>query len=103
MGGRRDKLGRRWLSENSEELHRDGIDYFNLVVGGDAEGLHETGGDGRDPVGGLIRSPVGGPGKEALTCEGGMDQRFEVLPSKHLFGGDEIGRASCRERVCRYV
>src|SRR3546814_2702594 len=47
----------------------------------------------------------------AVAVAGGVDQRIELSLRNDLFGIDmrgapghaEIGRASCRERVCQYV
>src|SRR3546814_9410745 len=49
-------------------------------------------------------SPVGGPG-----CRVRLPQKQEAKMSDHALesspspGRDQIGRASCRERVCQYV
>ena len=42
---------------------------------------------------------------EAMLCTGAEISRVEdtILRICHTYGGGEIGRASCRERVCLYV
>src|SRR3546814_17671562 len=72
-----------------------------------AEMLHP--GRGMEPVDGAHAGPVDGQGDdlEVRSAECGLQavERRHLLAARAAPGGPdvEIGRASCRERVCQYV
>src|SRR3546814_12639476 len=55
-------------------------------------------------VGLLLRSKIGKP-YDPRTGEGvvGRNYTYQTMSAVTVFYGQEIGRASCRERVCQYV
>src|SRR3546814_1806047 len=55
----------------------------------------------RNPAAAALLTEGAPPGSRTELLDlGGQDQRWELL-ADHI--GNEIGRASCRERVCQYV
>src|SRR3546814_12045222 len=63
-------------------------------------------GGGDQPEGGPGTAPVGHFGGEFILAVADLD-RAGVVAAEHdraiIIGDAEIGRASCRERVCQYV
>src|SRR3546814_15391477 len=60
-------------------------------------------GDGR---GGSVRGPIAQPATDPLYLDVALDASAGweyALPGGHNAFAYEIGRASCRERVCQYV
>src|SRR3546814_18497464 len=70
---------------------------YSAVVTDDGEYLLVVSSEGTDERYGLTLHPIGKPGAQPITLVDDYANNWEYVTNA------EIGRASCRERVCQYV